>query len=112
MLRKMLHERAYLQVVGEAADGIDAIAQARLLRPDVILMDIVMPHMDGVEATERIRAELPEIQVFALSMQARSETAHAIEHAGAAGYFVKGLDTQRLLDRLLTLHANRAGSLL
>ena len=111
-LRNMLHERPQLKVVGEAADGIDAIVQARRLRPDVVLMDVVMPHMDGVEATERILAELAGIQVLGLSMQARSETVHAIEHAGAAGFFVKGLDTQRLLDRLLNLHASRAASVL
>ncbi len=107
-LRQMLHERPHLLVVGDASDGIDAIVQARRLRPDVILMDVMMPHMDGIEATKRIRAELPDIQILGLSMQARSETVHAIEEAGAAGFFVKGLDTQRLLDRLLAIHASRA----
>ena len=109
-LRQMLHERLHLRVVGEASDGHLAIAQARRLRPDVILMDVMMPHMDGIEATERIHAELPGIQILGLSMQARSETVHPIEKAGAAGFFVKGLDTQRLLDRLLALHAVRAGA--
>ena len=109
-LRKMLNERPQMRVVGEATDGIDAIVHARRLRPDVILMDVVMPHMDGIEATERIRAEFPDIQILGLSMQARSETVHAIEHAGADGYFVKGLDTQRLLDRLQLVHASRAGT--
>ena len=70
-------------------------------------MDIAMPHMDGVEATARIHAELPDIQILGLSMQARSETAHAIEQAGAAGFFVKGVDTQRLIDHLLVVHASR-----
>ena len=98
-LRQMLDERAHLRVVGEASDGIDAVIEARQLRPDVILMDIMMPNMDGIEATRRIHAELPDIQILGLSMQARSETVHAIEEAGAAGFFVKGLDTQRLLDR-------------
>jgi PAS domain S-box-containing protein len=109
-LRQMLHERPQLQVVGEASDGIEAVVQARRLRPDVILMDVVMPHMDGIEATERIRAEFPDIQILGLSMQARSETVHAIEDAGAAAFFVKGLDTQRLLEQLLALHASGAGA--
>jgi CheY-like chemotaxis protein len=109
-LRQMLHERPQLRVVGEGSDGIDAIVQARQLRPDVILMDVMMPHMNGIDATARIHAELPEIQVLGLSMQARSETVHAIENVGAAGFFVKGLDTQRLLDRLLALHASRAAA--
>ena len=103
----MLHERPQLPVVGEASNGIDAIVQAHLLRPDVILMDVMMPHMDGVEATERIRAELPDIRILGLSMLARSETADAIERAGAAGFFVKGTDTQRLIDHLLAFHASR-----
>ena len=66
-----------------------------------------MPHMDGVEATARIRAELPDIQILGVSMLARNETADSIEHAGAAGFFVKGTDTQRLVDHLLAFHASR-----
>ncbi len=106
-LREMLHALPQLSVVGDASDGIQAITRAHTLRPDVILMDVAMPHMDGVEATARIHAELPEIQILGLSMQARSETIHAIEHAGAAGFFLKGADTQRLIDHLLFLHASR-----
>jgi DNA-binding NarL/FixJ family response regulator len=68
-----------------------------------------MPHMDGVEATARIRAELPHIRILGISMLARSETADAIEHVGAAGFFVKGTDTERLIDHLLAFHASRDG---
>ena len=88
-------QRPQLSVVGDASNGFEAIAHAHALRPDVILMDIAMPHMDGIEATARIRAELPDIQILGLSMQPRSAAAHAIEQAGAAGFFVKGIDTQR-----------------
>jgi len=95
-------------VIGDASNGFEAIAHAHTLRPDVILMDVAMPHMDGVEATARIRAELPGIQILGLSMQERSETTHAIEQAGAARYFMKGLDTERLIDHLLVFHASRA----
>lgn len=106
-LRKTLHERPQFLVVGEATNGFEAIAQAHTLGPDVILMDISMPHMDGVQATTRIRAELPEIKVLALSMHTRSDVVHAIEHAGAAGFFVKGVGTQRLIDHLLSLYESR-----
>ncbi len=106
-LREMLHERPQLSVVGDAANGLEAIARAYTLLPDVILMDVAMPHMDGVEATARIHAELPDIRILGLSMQARSETVHAIERAGAAGFFVKGIDTQRLIEHLLFFHASR-----
>jgi DNA-binding NarL/FixJ family response regulator len=67
-------------------------------------MDISMPKMDGVEATRRIRAELPAIQILGLSMQVRTETRHPIENAGASGFFIKGADTQRLIDHLLDIH--------
>jgi PAS domain S-box-containing protein len=106
-LRQMLHQRPQLSVVGDASNGFEAITRAHTLRPDVILMDVAMPHMDGVEATARLRKELPHIRIFGLSMMARNETADAIESAGAAGFFVKGTDTQRLVDRLLALHAAR-----
>jgi PAS domain S-box-containing protein len=106
-LREMLHRRPQLSVVGDASNGFEAIAHAHTLRPDVILMDVSMPHMDGVEATARIRAELPHIQILGVSMLARNETADAIEHAGAAAFFVKGTDTQRLIDHLLAFHASR-----
>ncbi len=103
----LLNERPQLSVVGDAADGIEAIAQAHALRPDVILMDIAMPGMDGIQATRRIRAELPDIRILGLSMQPRSVAAHAIEEAGAHGFFVKGTDTQRLIEHLLAVQASR-----
>jgi PAS domain S-box-containing protein len=104
--RDILEQRPQLAVVGEASNGFEAIAHAHTLRPEVILMDISMPHMDGIEATMRIRAELPAIQIFGLSMQPRSAAAEAIEQAGAAGYFVKGIDMQRLIEHLLAVHAS------
>ena len=104
MFREMLQERQELRVVGEAANGLEAIAKAHALRPDVILMDVVMPEMDGVEATRRIRAELPFIQILALTTLAHGDNVHAIERFGAAGFFTKGVDTQRLVDHLMMVH--------
>jgi CheY-like chemotaxis protein len=103
VFRELLEERAELHVVGEAANGIEAIAEARALRPDVILMDVSMPEMDGIEATRRIHAELPFIQILGLSTHVRGDDLHAIERAGAAGFFTKGTDTQRLIDHLLVV---------
>jgi PAS domain S-box-containing protein len=104
-LRELLHARHELSVVGDASDGLEAIVQAHALHPDVILMDVSMPRMDGVEATRRIRVELPFVQVLGLSIQSRTADLHPIEQAGAVGFFTKGADTRRLVDRLLTIHA-------
>jgi CheY-like chemotaxis protein/anti-sigma regulatory factor (Ser/Thr protein kinase) len=105
VFRELFEERPELEVVGEAVDGLEAIASARALRPDVILMDVSMPRMDGVEATRRIRAELPFIQILGLSTHLKTEDLHSIELAGAEGFFTKGADTQRLLDHLMAVHA-------
>jgi DNA-binding NarL/FixJ family response regulator len=107
-LRNVLQARRELVVVGDATNGFEAIEQARALRPDVILMDISMPKMDGIEATRRLRAEFPSIQVLGVSSHPRTEPLHPIEEAGAAGYFVKGIDTQHLIDHVLRIHAGLA----
>jgi DNA-binding NarL/FixJ family response regulator len=106
--RELLQARPEIQVVGEGTNGLEAIAQARMLRPDVVLMDVSMPEMDGVEATRRIHAELPFIQILGLSVYPRSAgmDPHPIELAGAEAFFTKGTDTQRLIDHLLVKHAS------
>ena len=104
VFRSLLEKRQELRVVGDASDGLEAIAQAHALYPDAILMDVSMPGMGGVEATRRIRLELPFVEILALSMQPRTEDAHPIELAGAAGFYTKGLEMQPLIERLLAMH--------
>src|SRR5262245_17525105 len=111
-LRRLLQGRGELQIVGEAANGFEAIAQARALHPDVVVMDVSMPEMDGIEATRRIRAEFRSIQILGLSMYPRTEKLHSIEQAGAQRFFVKGADTQRLVDHLLSMHKATCGAAL
>jgi CheY-like chemotaxis protein/anti-sigma regulatory factor (Ser/Thr protein kinase) len=103
-LRKLL-KRPEFEVVGDAGDGVEAIAQARALQPDVVLMDVAMPRMDGVEATRRLCGEFPFIQILGLSAQSRIGERHEIEQAGAVGFFTKAADMRRVLDRLLSIYA-------
>src|SRR5437879_8182235 len=81
-----------LEVVGEAADGAEALRQARELKPDVVLMDLLMPVMDGIAATAAIRNELPETEVIALTSVLESASVIGAVKAGAIGYLLK--DTQ------------------
>ncbi len=81
-----------LEIVGEAVDGSEALRLARELRPDVVLMDLLMPKMDGIEATSRIRAELPDTEVIALTSVLEDRSVVGAIKAGAIGYLLK--DTQ------------------
>jgi NarL family two-component system response regulator LiaR len=91
-LRMFLASDPDLEVVGEATDGADAVEQARQMRPDVVLMDLLMPVMDGIAATRVIRRELPETEVLALTSVLESASVVEAIRAGAIGYLLK--DTQ------------------
>ncbi len=93
-LRMFLGRDPELQVVGEAADGMEAVELARQLRPDVVLMDVLMPVMDGIAATTIIRRELPETEVVALTSVLESDSVVGAVKAGAIGYLLK--DTQAM----------------
>jgi two-component system, NarL family, response regulator LiaR len=91
-LRMFLGRDPELIVVGEAADGLEAVRLARELRPDVVLMDLLMPAMDGIAATSAIRNDLPETEVIALTSVLESAQVVGAVRAGAIGYLLK--DTQ------------------
>jgi len=91
-LRMFLVRDPDLEVVGEALDGAEALQQARQLRPDVVVMDLLMPVMDGIAATRAIRRELPETEVLALTSVLESASVVDAIRAGAIGYLLK--DTQ------------------
>ncbi len=91
-LRMFLALDEELEVVGEAADGAEAVQLARELQPDVVLMDLLMPGMDGISATETIRRELPEVEVIALTSVLEDQAVYDAMRAGAIGYLLK--DTQ------------------
>jgi two-component system, NarL family, response regulator LiaR len=91
-LRTFLSYDPELEVVGEAADGAQALSKARELTPDVVLMDLLMPGMDGIAATAAIRSELPETEVLALTSVLEDASVVGAVRAGAIGYLLK--DTQ------------------
>jgi NarL family two-component system response regulator LiaR len=91
-LRMFLALDGELEVVGEAANGAEAVERARALRPDVVLMDLLMPVMDGIAATTAIRGELPDTEVVALTSVLEDASVVGAVRAGAIGYLLK--DTQ------------------
>lgn len=96
-LRSFLSLQPDIEVVGEAGDGLTALEQARLLQPDVVLMDITMPAMDGLEATRRLREESPNSRVLILTQHDDREYVFPLLEAGAAGYVPKKAGGAELL---------------
>jgi DNA-binding NarL/FixJ family response regulator len=85
-----------LRIVGEAANGREAVERARRLHPDIVLMDVNMPVMDGVEATRLIKQELPETTVIGLSVNINRHIERAMRDAGAAAYLTKETAVEEL----------------
>jgi PAS domain S-box-containing protein len=108
-LRELLSERPVLQVVGEAVNGIEAISQAAALRPDVIVMDVSMPQMNGIAATREIREAMPHIPIVGLSTHDDENSERSMREAGAEAYFTKNEGADRLVDHLLSLRALTKG---
>ncbi len=96
-VRLLLECEPDIKVVGEALDGNEALAMVNRLHPDVILMDITMPGMDGLEATRQIKARWPEVKVLVLTMHRSDEYFFEMLKAGASGYVLKGAETGELI---------------
>lgn len=99
----MLARRKDLQVVGQAANGKEALEQVTALRPDVVLMDIAMGEMDGLQATEVIHHEFPNIRVLVLTQYESKEYVFSLLRAGAAGYILKSSRIGELVDAIRTV---------
>lgn len=96
----LLHEYPDFEVIGEASDGILAIEMARHTRPDVIIMDVAMPRLDGIEATRRIKAMNPEIEIIGLSMYGEESMVDTMRSAGASAYLPKGCPADLLISTI------------
>jgi DNA-binding NarL/FixJ family response regulator len=99
-LRTLLEVQAGIEVVGEAGDGDEAVRRSGEVRPDVVLMDLRMPVLDGIAATARLRAEQPEVRVLALTTFDDDEDVFAALRAGAVGYLLKDVTSARLVEAL------------
>lgn len=88
-VRDHLNKTPDFKLVGEAVNGVECIRLARQLRPDVVVMDVLMPDLNGIEATRRIKSEFPSIEVIALSMYGDEGFRHAMLEAGASTYLLK-----------------------
>lgn len=96
------------EVVGEAADGEAAVREAQLTRPDVVLMDLRMPGIDGVEATRRLRESVPDAAVLVLTMYDEDATVFTAMRAGARGYLLKGAEQDVIADAIRAVARGQA----
>jgi DNA-binding NarL/FixJ family response regulator len=109
-LRMFLALDPELEVVGEATDGAEALRLARELKPDVVLMDLLMPVMDGIAATSAIRRELPDTEVIALTSVLEDASVVGAVRAGAIGYLLKDTQAEELRRAIKALWRARCSS--
>jgi DNA-binding NarL/FixJ family response regulator len=99
-IRAVLEQHETIRIVGEASNGLEAVQCARSLRPDVIIMDINMPHMDGVQATRLIKQEFPAVIIIGLSVNDAGSVRHAMLEAGAIAYVNKDQAGEDIYDTI------------
>ncbi|HQA69389.1 MAG TPA: response regulator transcription factor, partial [Aggregatilineales bacterium] len=95
-LRMFLGLEPEFDVVGEATNGAEALQKARELQPDVVLMDLLMPVMDGIQATAALRQEMPDVEVIALTSVLEDASVYSALRAGAIGYLLKDTEADEL----------------
>ena len=99
-LKVMLSFASDLEVVGEASDGEEALKMVRELKPDVVLMDINMPNVDGISVSKRLLQEDPDIAIVAISIQGDEEYERALEEMGVEEFLVKPFSSSRLIETI------------
>lgn len=103
LIRVVLERSGHFEVIAEAGNGIEGIALARALRPEVVLLDMLMPGMDGVAALPHIRTALPEASKIVIFSGLEELPGNNLAEAGAAGYIVKGTPPDEMIARLLKI---------
>ncbi len=106
--RELLEQEPDLKIVGEASNGEEAVRMAQELQPDVIVMDVRMPKMSGVEATRRIKTESPGVKVLVLTAHDDDEYVFALLQAGANGYLLKTAEIEELVRAIRTVSAGQS----
>jgi len=104
-IREFLEEEGDISVVAEAEDGLEALRLVEEYQPDVVVMDIQMPRMTGVEATRRVKERFPQVRVFVLTAYDNDPYVFALLQAGADGYMLKTADAEDLVRAVRTVHA-------
>ncbi|MGI6037030.1 MAG: response regulator [Limnochordia bacterium] len=99
-LEKILNLETHIKVVGQAADGQEVLDLVEQLEPDVVLMDINMPVLNGLEATERLRESFPHVQIIVLTIHDDEDYLHSLIKAGARGYLLKDAPTEKIVEAI------------
>lgn len=107
-IKLLLNSQLDMEVVGEAIDGREAVEQARALQPDMILMDIAMPGLNGLEATKQIRRDVPDARVLVLTMYENDEYVSRMLEAGVLGYVLKKAAGTELVNAIRSIHQGEA----
>jgi DNA-binding NarL/FixJ family response regulator len=107
-LSALFSAHSNIKVIGEAGDGHAAINQARKLRPDIVLMDINMPVLNGIEATRQLKAEIPGVKVIALSMHSRRGFVQKMFGAGSSGYLLKDCHFNELVEAVSLVNSGKS----
>jgi len=106
--RRMLEQESDMQVVGEAGDGEETVKLACELKPDVAIVDISMPKLDGIEATKQIKERCPSVTILILSAYDDDQFIFSLLEAGAAGYLLKSIRSRELVDAVRAVHAGES----
>ena len=107
-IQALIEKHSDIEVVGQADNGLEAVEMTRELQPDVVLMDVTMPVLNGIEATRQIKSELPEVKVLALSVHAKREFVLDMVKAGASGYMLKECVLDDLIRAINTVVAGHS----